>query len=408
MRKKDVVDLRFAITGKDARFERLRELLLADGHECVDAPQAEVIIPPPWDPKARYARTESYRIANAALTAEAAAALLEKERPLRGARVLVLGWGRVGSLTAEALRASGAVVTAADRSAEKRVWATARGFAAAELDALDALLPTADVIVNTDPGTCGERSRAGPDEAECAFDGAGQHTGRHRCAGGPGAGTPVSRRAGTAGQYAPERAAAIVRDAVYETLRTPLPRLGVALTGSHCTFDKALEALEPLKGKYDLVPILSETAAGTDTYFGPAAEFRARLETLCGKKAVDSIVGAEPLGTREAMDALLVAPCTGNTLGKLAHGVTDTAVTMACKAHLRNARPLILAISTNDGLSGSASSIAALLQRKNVYFVPFRQDAPHTKPFSLQADFGLLEETLAAALKGKQFEPVLV
>ena len=408
MRKKDVVDLRFAITGKDARFERLRELLLADGHECVDAAQAEVIIPPPWDPNARYARTESYRIANAALTAEAAAALLEKERPLRGARVLVLGWGRVGSLTAEALRASGAVVTAADRSAEKRAWAAARGFAAAKLDALDALLPTADVIVNTIPAPVVREAELARTKREVLLTELASAPGGIDAKAARALGRRYLAAPGLPGQYAPERAAAIVRDAVYETLHTPLPRLGVALTGSHCTFDKALEALEPLKGKYDLVPILSETAAGTDTYFGPAAEFRARLESLCGRKAVDSIVGAEPLGTREAMDALLVAPCTGNTLGKLAHGVTDTAVTMACKAHLRNARPLILAISTNDGLSGSASSIAALLQRKNVYFVPFRQDAPHTKPFSLQADFGLLEETLAAALKGKQFEPVLV
>ena len=188
----------------------------------------------------------------------------------------------------------------------------------------------------------------------------------------------------------------------------PLPRLGVALTGSHCTFDRALEALRPLVGKYELVPILSETAAGTDTYFGPASQFREKLESLCGRRAVDSVVGAEPLGTREAMDVLLVAPCTGNTLGKLANGITDTAVAMACKAHLRNGRPLVLAISTNDGLSGSAESIARLLQRKNVYFVPFRQDAPHTKPFSLQADFDLLEETLAAAMDGRQLQPVLV
>ena len=145
----------------------------------------------------------------------------------------------------------------------------------------------------------------------------------------------------------------------------------------------------------------------TDTYFGPAALFRDRLEKLCGKSAVHTIPGAEPLGTREALDILLVAPCTGNTLGKLANGVTDTAVTMACKAHLRNGRPLVLAISTNDGLSGSAESIAKLLQRKNVYFVPFRQDAPHTKPCSLQAEFDLLEETLAAARQGKQLQPVL-
>ena len=114
------------------------------------------------------------------------------------------------------------------------------------------------------------------------------------------------------------------------------------------------------------------------------------------------------LAIARRLDALLVAPCTGNTLAKLARGVTDTAVTMACKAHLRNGAPLILAISTNDGLSGSAESIAAVLQRKNVYFVPFRQDAPHQKPFSLQSDFDLLGETIKAAMEGRQLQPVLL
>ena len=169
-----------------------------------------------------------------------------------------------------------------------------------------------------------------------------------------------------------------------------------------------LEALLPLKRDYTIVPILSGAAAGTDTRFFAASVFRAELEAFCGREAVDTIVKAEPLGTAQRLDALLVAPCTGNTLAKLANGVTDTAVTMACKAHLRNGAPLILAISTNDGLSGSAQNIAALLQRKNVYFVPFRQDAPHQKPFSLQSDFALLGETVKAAMEGRQLQPVLL
>ena len=123
---------------------------------------------------------------------------------------------------------------------------------------------------------------------------------------------------------------------------------------------------------------------------------------------IHTIAQAEPIGPKKLLDLLILAPCTGNTLAKLARGVTDTAVTMACKAHLRNDAPLILAISTNDGLSGSAESIAALLQRKNVYFVPFRQDAPHQKPFSLQSDFDLLGETIKAALEGRQLQPVLL
>ena len=153
---------------------------------------------------------------------------------------------------------------------------------------------------------------------------------------------------------------------------------------------------------------MSETAAHTDSRFGTAAEHRRRLEALAGRSAVTSIAEAEPLGPKEPMDALLIAPCTGNTLAKLAHGVTDSSVTMAAKAHLRNGRPLVIAFSTNDGLSGSAENIARLLNRKNVYFVPFRQDDPIKKPCSLQADFSLLSDAVAAALDGKQLQPLLV
>ena len=184
-------------------------------------------------------------------------------------------------------------------------------------------------------------------------------------------------------------------------------KLGLALCGSYCTYEAVFAAAEALKDGYELVPILSETAARTDTRFGTAAENRARLEALCGRKAIASIAEAEPLGPREPLDALLIAPCTGNTLAKLAHGLTDSAVAMAAKAHLRNGRPLVIAFSTNDGLSGSAENIARLLNRKNVYFVPFRQDDPEKKPCSLQADFSLLGETVAAALEGRQLQPLL-
>ena len=186
------------------------------------------------------------------------------------------------------------------------------------------------------------------------------------------------------------------------------PRVGIALCGSYCTYEKLFAQLGRLGEKYELVPIMSETAAKADTRFGKAADFKARLREITGSEPVENIIDAEPLGPSKPMDALVIAPCTGNTLAKLANGVTDTAVTMACKAHLRNGAPLILAISTNDGLSGSAQSIAALLQRKNVYFVPFRQDAPHQKPFSLQSDFALLGETVKAAMEGRQLQPVLL
>ena len=365
--------MRFAITGTDARFPQLRKLLLADGHEITDPASADMVIPPPWDPSARYARREEYRIANARLTAEGAIALLRPETGLSGAHVLLLGYGRIARLLARELQKAGALVTAAARSAEQRAWAEAEGVEALPLDALSGALGRFDVIIGTIPA-------------------------------------PVLT----------EPLLALVReDAVLLELASapggidaaaaqPLPRLGLAVAGSHCTFSRVLEALLPLKRDYTIVPILSGAAAGTDTRFFAASAFRAELEAFCGREAVDTIVKAEPLGTAQRLDALLVAPCTGNTLAKLANGVTDTAVTMACKAHLRNGAPLILAISTNDGLSGSAQSIAALLQRKNVYFVPFRQDAPHQKPFSLQSDFALLGETVKAAMEGRQLQPVLL
>ena len=184
-------------------------------------------------------------------------------------------------------------------------------------------------------------------------------------------------------------------------------RLGLALCGSYCTYEKLFQAAETLAESYDLIPIMSENAAETDTRFGTATEHIKRLMLLSGHKVVTTIAEAEPLGPAQPMDALLIAPCTGNTLAKLSHGITDTAVTMAAKAHLRNGRPVIIALSTNDGLSGSAENIARLLNRKHVYFVPFRQDDPAKKPRSLQADFSLLEETVQAALQGRQLQPIL-
>ena len=184
-------------------------------------------------------------------------------------------------------------------------------------------------------------------------------------------------------------------------------RLGLALCGSYCTYEKLFQAAEKLADTYDLIPIMSENAAETDTRFGTATEHIKRLMLLSGHKVVTIIAEAEPLGPAQPMDALLIAPCTGNTLAKLSHGITDTAVTMAAKAHLRNGRPVIIALSTNDGLSGSAENIARLLNRKHFYFVPFRQDDPAKKPRSLQADFSLLEETVRAALQGRQLQPIL-
>ena len=400
--------MRFAITGTDARFLPLRKLLLADGHEITDPASADMVISPPWDPSARYARREEYQIAIARLTAEGAIALLRPETGLSGAHILLLGYGRIARLLARELQKAGALVTAAARSGEQRAWAEAEGIEALPLDALSGALDRFDVIIGTIPAPVLTEPLLALVRKDALLLELASAPGGIDAAAAHERGLRYIRAPGLPAKYAPERAAVILRDAVYAAAAEPLPRLGLAVTGSHCTFSRALEAFRPLKRDYTLVPILSGAAAGTDTRFFAASAFRAELEAFCGREAVDTIVKAEPLGTAQRLDALLVAPCTGSTLAKLARGVTDTAVTMACKAHLRNGAPLILAISTNDGLSGSAESIAALLQRKNVYFVPFRQDAPHQKPFSLQSDFDLLGETITAAMEGRQLQPVLL
>ena len=400
--------MRFAITGTDARFLPLRKLLLADGHEITDPASADMVISPPWDPSARYARREEYQIAIARLTAEGAIALLRPETGLSGAHILLLGYGRIARLLARELQKAGALVAAAARSGEQRAWAEAEGIEALPLDALSGALDRFDVIIGTIPAPVLTEPLLALVRKDALLLELASAPGGIDAAAAHERGLRYIRAPGLPAKYAPERAAVILRDAVYAAAAEPLPRLGLAVTGSHCTFSRALEAFRPLKRDYTLVPILSGAAAGTDTRFFAASAFRAELEAFCGREAVDTIVKAEPLGTAQRLDALLVAPCTGNTLAKLARGVTDTAVTMACKAHLRNCAPLILAISTNDGLSGSAESIAALLQRKNVYFVPFRQDAPHQKPFSLQSDFDLLGETRKAAMEDRQLQPVLL
>ena len=184
--------------------------------------------------------------------------------------------------------------------------------------------------------------------------------------------------------------------------------IGLAMCGSFCTFSRVLDAFEQLRADYDLVPVLSEASFKTDSRFGSAEAFRTRLEELCGRAAIHTIEDAEPIGPKKLLDALVIAPCTGNTLAKLAAGIADGPVTMAAKAHLRNERPLILAVSTNDALAVNAASIGTLLARRHCYFVPFGQDSAVKKPRSAVADFDLLPETIAAALAGEQLQPILI
>ena len=184
-------------------------------------------------------------------------------------------------------------------------------------------------------------------------------------------------------------------------------RLGYAMCGSFCTFKESLDLLEKLVTiGADITPIMSMNAYTTDTRFGKAADHVARIEQLCGTRIIHTIAGAEPIGPKKLLDALLIAPCTGNTMAKLAAGITDTSVTMAAKAHLRNGRPLVIAAATNDALSASAKNIGLLLNTKNVYFVPMAEDDPDKKPTSIIADFTRVPEAVLAALDGRQLQPV--
>ena len=187
-----------------------------------------------------------------------------------------------------------------------------------------------------------------------------------------------------------------------------MKKLGLAVCGSFCTFDELLPQAERLAQEYEITPILSEAAYLTDTRFGLAAAFVKSLREICMREPITTIEAAEALGPGRLLDALAVAPCTGNTLAKLAAGIADTPVTFACKAHLRNGRPVIVALSTNDGLAAAAKNLGSLLNRKHYYFVPFGQDDPEGKPASLKADLDLLGDTVAAALEGRQLQPILL
>ena len=185
-------------------------------------------------------------------------------------------------------------------------------------------------------------------------------------------------------------------------------KVGFAICGSFCTFKKAFEQLERLiEAGAEVTAIMSFSAASIDTRFGKAAEHIEYLEKITGKAVIKTIEDAEPVGPKRMFDALVIAPCTGNTLAKLAAGIIDTPVTMAAKSHLRNGSPLIITPSTNDGLSGSAKNIGALLNYRNIYLVPLTQDDPDAKPRSVVSDFGRIPETISAALKGIQLQPIL-
>lgn len=186
-------------------------------------------------------------------------------------------------------------------------------------------------------------------------------------------------------------------------------KIGFAITGSFCTFDSVYKEIEKVVAEgADVYPIISFSVDSYDTRFGTVNDHKSTLKRLTGHDIIATIVDAEPIGPKRLLDILVVAPCTGNTLGKLANAITDTPVTMACKAHLRNQKPLVIAISTNDGLSNNAKNLGILLNMKNVYFVPFGQDDPIKKCNSLVAKYEMIIPTIIEAMKGKQIQPLLV
>ena len=184
--------------------------------------------------------------------------------------------------------------------------------------------------------------------------------------------------------------------------------IGFAVCGSFCTYAAMFPAMEQLAATHDLIPIFSHASYTVDSRFGTAQTHIRRAEAICGKTPLNTIAQVEPIGPQKLLDALVIAPCTGNTLAKLANSIADGPVTMAAKSHLRNNRPILVAVSTNDALAAAAENIGKLLGRKNYFFVPFGQDDPQRKPTSMVADFAQLPAALDAALEGRQLQPILL
>ena len=184
--------------------------------------------------------------------------------------------------------------------------------------------------------------------------------------------------------------------------------IGFAMCGSFCTYSKVFPILEQLAQEHTVIPIFSDAASTVDSRFGTAKEHMTKAKAICGTEPLHTIAQVEPIGPKKLLDILVIAPCTGNTLAKLAHSIADTPVTMAAKSHLRNGRPVLIAVSTNDALAGAAENIGKLLARKHYYFVPFGQDDAIGKPSSMVADFAKIPEAIEEALAGRQVQPILL
>lgn len=184
-------------------------------------------------------------------------------------------------------------------------------------------------------------------------------------------------------------------------------KLGFCLCGSFCTIAESVKQMKILSDKYEIIPIISEIVSVQDTRFGKAEDLRREIISICGREPIVSIAEAEPIGPKNMTDIMIISPCTGNTMAKLATGIVDTTVTMAAKSHLRNSRPLLIAPATNDALGAASKNIGALLNYKNYYFVPYGQDDKDKKPKSMVADFKKIPDAIEAALKGIQLQPIV-
>lgn len=185
--------------------------------------------------------------------------------------------------------------------------------------------------------------------------------------------------------------------------------LAYVICGSFCTMERSIKEMEKLsKSGYEIIPIMSYNAFNWDTKFGKALDFRLKIENICGKQIIHTIPDAEPIGPKKMADIMLIAPCTGNTLAKLTNGITDTPALMAAKSHLRINRPLVIALATNDALGASAQNLGKILNTKNVYMVPLKQDSPTIKPHSMVSNFDLIPEAIDMAINNKQIQPCFI
>lgn len=352
-----------------------------------------VLAPKYIDNSIDYTDNEVFLKKNAYLTAEGAITLYynEVKETLLNKKVLILGYGRIGKYLSKMLKSLNCDVSVYARRKEIQNEIVLDGYKSVAFQN-----DNYDVVFNTVPTTI-----INDEFKNCiCIELANGFVNKENVINGNG----------IPGKMFPKTASKIILEAILPYLSIwEGHMIGYAFCGSFCTHKRSLEELKKLKSLgYDILPIMSENVYNTDTYFGKAQDLIKEVESITENSVIHTIVDAEPLGPKVHLEALIVAPCTGNTLAKIARGITDTSVTMATKAHLRSDRPTVIALCSNDALSANLQNISILLERKNVFFVPMKQDDVTKKPHSLVSEFSLLEETLKGALVSKQVRPLFI